>query len=974
MKIIAAITVLTTSSAAPGAAVDFIHDVQPLLTAHCIKCHGGVRAKAGLSFVRKDSAFAPAKSGLHPIVSGKPEASELLARITSHDEDERMPPEEPLTAQQIKTLRTWIAEGARWPGHWAFLPPGKTDGETIDSLVESSLSKAGLSASPQAPRHTLIRRLYLDLLGLPPSPAAVTAFAADTLPGAYQRLVDRTLSLPGFGERWARHWLDAARYADSDGYEKDNARPDAWRWRKWVIDAINDDMPFDQFTIEQLAGDLLANATPSQKLATAFHRQTLFNREGGVDPEEDRTKRTIDRTATTASTWLGLSIECAQCHDHPYDPVSQREFYRFYAFFNNAGEADAQVPRGNPPELEELKTKMTAARTARQPAFKRWLNTAQEKVKHAGPLGFKQLGSSNISSTTGTRFIRQEDGSYLAGGGRPLATELYRVTAKNGGAAITGLKLEVLPHKSLAENGPGRTGNGNFVLSELRVLAANKLIPVQSAKADFNQTGWEADKAIDGDRATGWAIAPQTGKAHNALITFAEPLDAASLTIELDQNYAQSAGKEGHQIGRFRILLMTGGAPYPDLPGDQQNALAADKMTAQERGKLADYYFANIDPQTRPIAAAVSKMQPKNMMKARVMRAQNRQTFVFHRGDFLQPEKEAGEVIPNTPEILPAMTEPENGIPDRLDLARWIVAPGNPLAARVAANDIWSRLFGKGLVENKADFGTRSAPPLQLKLLDHLAGELLKAGWSRKKLIRSILLSATYRQSARHRQKATIIDPGNALLHRQDRFRVEGEIMRDIFLSASGLLRHQVGSPSVFPPIPPDVAAQSYAGSFKWKTSTGADRYRRGMYTFFKRTAADPNLIAFDCPDANVSVARRNRSNTPIMALTTLGNEVFHEAAQAMAKKILGNSSLPDEAARIDHCFLLCTARRASPEERTAVAALLEKSRAYYAANPSEAGIIAGKHRQAQLPAPENAAWIATTRIILNLDETITRE
>jgi hypothetical protein len=721
MRIIAAILILTTSCATLGAAVDFITEVQPLLTAHCIKCHGGVRAKSGLSFVRKDSVFSPAKSGLHPIVAGKPDASALLARITSHDEDERMPPEEPLTAPQIKTLRTWIAEGARWPVHWAFLPPEKTDGETIDSLVHSSLGKAALAASPQAPRHTLIRRLYLDLLGLPPSPVEVTRFITNPDPDAYQRLVDRTLDLPGFGERWARHWLDAARYADSDGYEKDNARLDAWRWRKWVIDAINDDMPFDQFTIEQLAGDLLPNASPSQKLATAFHRQTLFNREGGVDPEEDRTKRTIDRTATTASTWLGLSIECAQCHDHPYDPVSQRDFYRFYAFFNNAGEAEVQVPKNNP---------------------------------------------------------------HIA---------------------------------------------------------------------------------------------------------------------------------------------------------------AAD--------------------QTKP-----------EMMKVRVMAAKDRKTFIFHRGDFLQPKKDSGEITPNTPEVLPQMTRPANRKANRLDLARWIVAPGNPLAARVAGNDIWSRLFSKGLVENKADFGTRSAPPLQLKLLDHLAGELLKAGWSRKQLIRSILLSETYRQSANHRPKATIIDPDNALLHRQDRFRVEGEIMRDIFLSASGLLQHHVGSPSVFPPIPPDVAAQSYAGSFKWKTSTGANRYRRGMYTFFKRTAADPNLIAFDCPDANVTVAKRNRSNTPIMALATLGNEVFHEAAQAMAKKILTNSTLPDETARIDYCFLLCTARKADPGERTTIAALLEKSRAYYAANPSAAGIIAGRHRLTQLPAPENAAWIATTRIILNLDETITRE
>ena len=719
MKTLAAITLLNTCFFAVSTAVDFIKEVQPLLTTHCIKCHGGVRAKSGLSFTRKESVFSPAKSGRPAVVPGHPGASELLARITSHDDDERMPPEKPLTTEEISTLRKWIEGGAPWPEHWAFQPPEKMQGATIDSLIKNSLEKAELKPSPEAEKHTLVRRIHLDLLGLPPSPAVIAAFEKDTAPGAYQRLVDQTLDLPGFGERWARHWLDAARYADSDGYEKDNARPNAWRWRKWVIDAINDDMPFDRFTIEQLAGDLLPDATPSQRLATAFHRQTLFNREGGVDPEEDRTKRTIDRTATTSSTWLALSMECAQCHDHPYDPFSQREFYQLYAFFNNAAEADTQVPKDTP-------------------------------------------------------------------------------------------------------------------------------------RAD-------------------------------------------------------------------------------------------------------------------------AQKEKSEMMKARVMRARERKTFIFHRGDFLQPKKDAGEVFPGAPEVLPEMPTSAGQKSNRLDLARWIVDPENPLTARVAVNDIWSRLFGHGLVANKADFGTRTVPPVQLKLLDHLALELLNSGWSRKKLIRYVLLSKTYRQSTRLRPLAAGKDPDNQLFHRQNRFRVEGEIMRDIFLEASGLLQHRVGSPSVFPPIPADVAAQSYASNFKWKTSTGADRYRRAMYTFFKRTAADPNLIAFDCPDANVTVAKRNRSNTPIMALAALGNEVFHEAAQAMAKKILGDHSLKDEPARIDYCFLLCVARKATEEEKSAVAELLGKSREYYRGNPVEAEKLAGSHRLKQSPATENAAWIATSRIILNLDETITR-
>ena len=697
-----------------NAEIDFARDVRPILNAHCTKCHGGIRAKSGLNLINKESVFSASESGLIPIVSGDLEKSELIKRIIHADKEERMPPKTSLKKEQIKTLNQWVKEGAKWPKHWSFKSLKETpkSNQTIDSIVEKNLRISGLVRSPIADKRTLIRRLSLDLIGLPPKPEEILSFESDKSQNAYENLVKKLLRSPHFGERWARHWLDGARYADSDGYEKDNNRPNAWRWRKWVIDSINADMPFDQFTTEQLAGDLLTNATPEQHLATAFHRQTLYNREGGVDAEEDRTKRTIDRSNTTASVWLGLTLECAQCHDHPYDPISQRDFYRFYAFFNNADESEAEVSKG------------------------------------------------------------------LEGG----------------------------------------------------------------------------------------------------------------------------------------------------------------------------------------------------TIKVRVIRQKDRETYIFCRGDFLQPIKEEGKILPLVPNSLPPINISKNKKLNRLDLAQWLVNEKNPLSARVAANDIWYRLFGKGLAEQKADFGTRSMPPIQLELLDHLAGKFIDLNWSRKSLIKYVIMSDTYQQSTARRKRSDQIDPNNKLFHRQNRFRTDGEIIRDLFLSISGLLKHKVGGPSVFPPIPKGVAEQSFAGSFKWKTSDGDDRYRRGMYTFFKRTAPDPNLITFDCPNANVTIAKRNNSNTPTMALATLGNEVFHESAQALAKRILSDKSYNNDKDRIKCSFILCVARDPSSEEINKIIQLLQKSRSYYSANPEEAKKMVGAYSCAMINDNETASWITVTRILLNLDETINRE
>lgn len=708
-----------SSATAQVPSLDFSRDVRPILNKRCAECHGGVKQKGGLTLTNRVQALAGGDSGRPLAVAGDPDASELFRRLTHPDPDERMPPREPLPEAEVETLRAWIASGAEWPSHWAYRPviglptPAVQNPawprQALDHHVLADLERNGVTPAGDAPPHVLLRRLHLDLVGLPPNLEELARFEeqwSQDPEACLEATVDRLLASPHFGERWARHWLDQARYADSDGYEKDNARPTAWLWRDWVIDAINRDMPFDQFTASQLAGDLLPEATSDQRLATALHRQTLWNREGGVDPEEDRVKRVLDRVASTARTWMGITLECAQCHDHPYDPISQREFYQFFAFFNGFEAASMQVPNPN--------------------------------------------------------------------GGRKLEAHLMK---------------------------------GN----------------------------------------------------------------------------------------------------------------------------------------------------------------EERKTFLFTRGDFLQPDHDAGEIPPGTPGFLPPL---EADRPTRLDLAHWLTNPGHPLTARVTANTIWLHLFGKGLSRTPENFGSQGQPPSNPALLDCLATELMRSGWSRKHLIRTIVLSRTYRQASTRRPELAAGDPDNRLWHRQNRRRVEAEIVRDLHLSTGGLLAHRIGGPSVFPPIPPDVAAQSYANNFKWEPSEGADRYRRGMYTFFKRTAPDPNLMTFDCPDSNSSVTQRNVSNTPLMALTTLHNEVFHEATVAFAKRVIGHSDALDADARIDLAFRIALTRPPSDPERAILLDLLAANRHFYDSHPTEAKALAGASPDHD--ASELAAWIATIRIITNLDEFVT--
>ncbi len=755
--------------------VVFARDIQPLFASRCLHCHGPDQAEAGLRLDIAEQSSAELPSGVRAIAPGQPKESELLRRVTSTRGSERMPPEgEPLTAKQIEQLEQWIAAGATYETHWAYRPiqppalPSVHHAswvrQPLDHFVLAQLEAKGIPPSPEADRSTLIRRLYYDLLGLPPPPTEVDTFCQDPRPDAYARLVDRLLASEHFGERWGRHWLDKARFADSDGYEKDRPRPNAWRYRDWVIDAINQDMPFDQFTIEQLAGDLLLDASPEQRLATAFHRQTLTNTEGGTDQEEFRVEATFDRTETTAAIWMGLTMNCARCHSHKYDQIRQQEYYQLFAFFNNANEATSQVVRS---------TKALIKYQHQQTMYQARLRASQRRIADA------------------------------VVGRDPLMLTL-----------LAWQRLDLLAHP-----------------------------------------------------------------------------------------------------------------PKPPT------------------------------------------------MKVRVLSAAKRKTHVLHRGDFLQPE---AEVTPNALQVIkrvhPLHSRHPDQAADRLDLARWLVDQQHPLTPRVVVNHTWAHLFGQGLVRTVNDFGVRGEPPTHPQLLDWLAWHFPRSlGWRRKPLIRTILLSATYRQSSNHRPELRSIDPTNRLLARQNRLRVEGEIIRDLHLAVAGLLDRRIGGPSVFPPLPPGIAELSYANSFKWNPSTGSDRYRRGMYTFFKRTAPHPNLISFDCPDANTTKLKRDASNTPLQALVTLNNEVFHEAAEAMAQRILAEQDTDDHA-RLRFALRLCIARQPSPQEVRRFHTLLEVARQYYANHPQDAAQLIARHPAANLPAPENAAWVATVRMVLNLDEFVVRD
>ncbi|GMV99505.1 MAG: hypothetical protein AMXMBFR84_06440 [Candidatus Hydrogenedentota bacterium] len=997
------------ATAAPTGMVDFQRDIAPIFAAKCISCHGPEKQQSGLRLDHKADAMRGGDSG--PVLVASDSAnSDLFQRISGARPEDIMPPKgEPLSADQVALVKSWIDQGALWPedegdarvvsDHWAYQPiahptvPGVSRPDwtrnPIDNFVLARLEAAGISPAPEADRPTLIRRLYLDLLGLLPTPEDVDAFVNDTNPYAYESLINRLLASEHFGERWGRHWLDLARYADSDGYEKDSPRPFAYRYRDWVIDSINRDMPYDQFIVEQLAGDLLPNATTEQRMATGFHRNTLTNREGGVDQEEFRVAQAKDRINTTASALMGLTMACAECHTHKYDPITQREYYQMYSFFNTAMEQDIPALRDGEmatyvqakaqieKEIASVEKQILEQREALAGKLAEW-----EASLEVPDQGWTALEPSGFLSASGSSFAVQEDKSILVTG-PASGRDKYTVVVRTQETGIKGFRIEALTDPSLPGNGPGRAHNGNFVLSEFAVYASPIPNPAKQTKyelsepvADFEQNDLRAANAIDGDLNTGWAIYRAENMNENRTATFAVNKDVGQtdgtvLTFVMDFNY----GRE-HNIGRFRLSYSKtppSALPYPD---DVHVALRtpSDQRTEVQQKAVLEYFGRN-EPNIKRLIATLDALraalpkEPDTKAQALAENPEPPKTFIHQRGDFLSPGE---EVQAGTMAVLhPFKARGER--PDRLDLARWIIDPANPLTARVQVNRMWSVLFGEGLVRTPEDFGVRGEKPTHPELLDWLATEFMAQGWSVKNAIRLITSSATYRQSSHYRTELAESDAENKLLARQNTFRVEAEVIRDINLAASGLINLEVGGPSVRPYMPEGIADLGYANSVKWAVDNGPEKYRRGLYIFFQRTVPYPMLMNFDCPNSNTTAIARNRSNTPLQALNRLNDPVLFECAQALGKKTLATGQ-PNDRDRVEYAFRACLGRKPAEEEIQRLVDFLNEQRQAFASGGEMVAQFAGGLKPDDPNACDTAAHVALARVIMNLNEFVTRE
>jgi mono/diheme cytochrome c family protein len=828
-------------TAALAATPDYVRDVKPIFARHCVSCHGPLKQRSGLRLDTARAALRGGNSGA-AIKPGRGNASLLVQAVTGAEGVKAMPPKGPnLDANQVAILRAWIDAGAQAPAgeveataaskHWAFRPLSRQQPpavgnvawcrNAIDRFVLARLEKEGVAPSPEADRSTLLRRVSLDLTGLPPTPAEIDAFVHDTDPEAYEKVVDRLLASGHYGERWGRHWLDLARYADSNGYSIDAPRS-IWKYRDWVIDALNRDLPFDRFVVEQLAGDMLPGATVAQRVATGFHRNTQINQEGGIDEEQFRVESVVDRVNTTGTALLGLTVGCAQCHDHKFDPISQREYYQLFAFFNSCDEPSLELPA---PDAAKRRQQIQA-------------------------------------------------------------------------------KIEA-------------------VQKELRVV----------------------DDATD-ERVAKWegSLTPQSRAMLPANIQ-------AILNIAVN---GRNTDQEQAVIGAYRktdeVRHVIGGlaSPTPFLAAAHLSALNF-RQTRERR--LTALYRERPDLATTMVIAE---------------RKQPRMTHVHLGGDFL---RKGAAVSPGTLAVLPKLDASK---PTRLDLARWFVSGVNPLPPRVTMNRFWMHCFGTGIVETDNDLGTQGTPPSHPELLDWLATEFVDRGWSMKAMLRLIVTSATYRQSSHVRPELAVLDPRNRLLARQNRIRLDAEVVRDVALAASGLLNRSLGGPSVYPPQPPGVYQFTQIPR-QWTASTGPDRYRRGLYTWVWRTAPHPDLVVFDAPDGTQTCTRRNRSNTPLQALALLNDEGFLEYARALACRTLAEGSL-DDGARLAYAFRLCLGRTPSSREVAVLTRLLEKQCAAFDNDAPAAAALIGTPLPCAVGASQKAAWIAVARALLNLDEFITRE
>lgn len=1027
--------------------ISFNRDIKPLLSDNCFTCHGPDEAtrEGGFRLDLRDSAIAEADSGEHPITPGQASTSSLVDRILSTDESTQMPPASTgkrLTAEQVELVKSWIESGAEYQEHWAFLPPERAevpetgDGAQgpLDHFIRDRLQQEKLSPNPPADRETLIRRVTLDLTGLPPTPQEVADFLADSSTDAYEKVVERLLASPHYGERMALPWLDQARYADSNGYQSDESR-EMWAWRDWVIQAFNANMPFDQFTIEQLAGDMLPEPTRDQIIATGFNRNHRLNGEGGRIVDEWFVETVIDRVETTGLTWLGLTMNCCRCHDHKYDPISQREFYQMFAYFNSVEESGVLAPDGkasrNTPPVLELPTEQQLAEetqlaesmhdlranlaklSAELPELaQNWAAETRTTLDRQSPTEtWLPLKVTSAKSLKGATLKRLEDQSYLAGGKNP-GSDIYEITAPIEGT-LSGLLLEVMPHESLPTQSLGRGANGNFVLTDVRATISSPAMEtpqeffLQTATADFSQPGWPAQSILGdnpqpgkpGANRKGWAIEglkPENRVPRKVMLLSDQPLELppdATLTITMrhDSPFAD------HNVGRFRFST-TSRHPLEvklsaeGLPPQVVAAIRADTSERTEEQSLAlqAYYRENVANPLKEVETQIEQ-QTKQLADLRrsyvstmVMReGKTRDAFILNRGEYDQPGEKVGRGLPA---VFSSGTDPQN----RLELARWIASPENPLTARVWVNRTWERFFGTGIVKTTENLGSQADYPSHPELLDWLAVEFMEptvmpsvggqaaVAWDMKAFQKMLVMSSTYRQSSHVNARVVSRDPENRLLARGPRFRLPGELIRDSALSVSGLLVPEIGGPSTRPYMPAGVwdETSKYGNLRNYRHEKGDGLYRRSMYIIWKRTAAPPTMLLFDAPNRETCTVQRSGTNTPLQALALLNEVTFVEASRALAVRMLTQGGDTSEA-QVRFGFQLAVARAPTQDELQILVEGLQEDLARFADDEESAKklVALGESKVGQdLDPRQLAAYTLTANILLNLDEFVMRE
>jgi mono/diheme cytochrome c family protein len=1141
--------------------IDFVRDIQPIFANNCYKCHDAAKHKGGMRIDSKATAYIGGDSGDPSIVPFDPDKSKLIQLVRGDDPKSFMPPKgNRLTAKQVDLLVRWVKQGARWPDgvdhpsaaltHWSFTPPKRPAipkvldsswvRNPIDNFVLAKLEQEGLKPSPEADRYTLIRRLSFDLIGLPPTPQEVQEFVNDRSPDAYEKLVDRLQANPHYGEKWARHWLDLGRYADSSGYGSDPLRYTTYRWRDWVINALNENKPYDQFTIEQIAGDLLPNPTTDQLIATAFNRNSMTNTEGGTDPEEYRIEAIKDRTDTTIQVWMGLTMGCAKCHTHKYDPITNREYYQVFAFFNETEDANRadEAPTIPTPTKEQsekiasLKSQIAQAEAKlKDPAEWADAEAKWEKTRAERHANWVVLNPAEAKAASGAKLAVQPDGSILATG--PVSqTDRYTVTAHTDLQKITAFRLEVLPDPSQPQGGVGRHPNGGFVLNDFGVtIPAENAKPVSgryvrvevpgkekilslaevqvfhgsenvarhgkakqsstdfdgpaklaidgntdgdfrkakstthtkkstnpwwevdldksqtidkvvlwnrtdsglqdrlsnfvvsvldenhkpvwhakigpapnpslalapgntgavllaSATDSFHQTeggDWSAAKAIEGNHNpdSGWAVFPNVSQPHSAVFQTAEDVgkgDDTTLVFTLDQKYPDGP------IGRFRLSATTDPRPVraESEAVDEALAVAPQQWSEAQRAAVFAEFIANAsEPKAERARIAKLKTDLENVKPAMtaIMRElppnKRRENHVLVKGNFLAK----GAVV--QPDVLAAFGPMPKGAPrNRLGLAEWILAPTNPLTARVEVNRLWAGLFGAGIVETQEDFGTQGQPPSNQPLLDWLAVEFVNPTtspdarpWDMKRMVKMIAMSATYRQASRVSPELEEKDPANRLYARGPSKRLAAEFVRDQALALSGLLSPKMFGPSVFPPQPDGLWQAAFNGQRTYPTSTGEDRYRRGIYTFWRRTVPYPSMAAFDAPSREVCTIRRIQTSTPLQAFVTLNDPVYVECAQALARRIITEGGATD-IERAKFALELCLARPAEPRQVDRLVSLHQRELDRYRDDPKAATDLATSERgplPKGMPADDAAAWTVCANVLLNMDGVLTK-